>query len=72
MATNPPPPIAMTVSRKGLSRVQKLNPTVTASPRKGTRQSAPRERFSKLNTPTATFGRARSKPAVTPSAVTSR
>ena len=62
--TQPPPPTHMTVSRNGASLVQKWKPTVIASPRNGTRASAPSEMFSRLNTPTATFGSARSKPAV--------
>ena len=69
--TNPPPPTHMTVRRNGFSRVQKWNPTVTASPRNGTDTSAPREMFSRLKTPTPTLGSARSKPARTPLGLTS-
>ena len=69
--SHPPPPTHMTVSRKGASFEQKWKPTVIASPRNGTRASAPSEMFSRLNTPTDTFGSVRSNPAVTPSGATS-
>ena len=61
-----------TASVNGRSRVQKLNPTVTALPRNGTCTSAPSEMFDRVKTPIDTFGSPSVNPAERPSDVTSR
>ena len=45
-----------TASVNGRSRVQKLNPTVTTSPRNGTWTSAPSDMFDRLKTPIGDVG----------------
>lgn len=72
MAKKPPPPRKATARVNGRSRVQNENPTVTDLPRKGMRVSAPSDRLVSEKTPMATLGRPMVKPAVTPSAETSR
>ena len=56
-----PPPNRLTVRRAGFSRSQKRNHVVIGWPTNGTLKPAARLRFSRLNTPTAMFGRRRAE-----------